>query len=164
VPTPVPLALDPAEDVPMTEHVICPACGSALEAPTSLIGQTIRCGRCEQIFVAQPSTGALVPTAMPVLQPGHYGHYPRPNTADATKGTVSLVLGLLGLVGWCLPIIGLPMTITGLVFGVKGQNSSNRTTATIGIVLNAIGLMLTVFNGALGAYFAVTKQFPTLHK
>jgi hypothetical protein len=68
------------------------------------------------------------------------------------------VLGCIGLVGWILPIIGLPVTITGLVYGVKSKNLGGTGTATLGIVLCIIGLTLSVINAAIGAYMGFTGQ------
>jgi hypothetical protein len=72
--------------------------------------------------------------------------------------STSLVLGSISLLAWCLPIVGLPLTITGLVMGVKGLNSYKQGAAITGIVLNIIGLTLSVLNAALGAYIAVASQ------
>jgi hypothetical protein len=72
--------------------------------------------------------------------------------------TTSLVLGSIGLLAWCLPILGLPVTITGIVLGVKGLQSYKHGTAITGIVLNIVGLMLSLLNAALGAYIAVASQ------
>ena len=67
------------------------------------------------------------------------------------KHTASLVLGIIGVVAWLIPIFGFPTTITGLVFGVKTENTS-------GIVLNIIGLVLTIINASIGAYMGATGQ------
>jgi hypothetical protein len=72
--------------------------------------------------------------------------------------TTSLVLGSIGLLAWCLPILGLPITITGLVMGVKGLQSYKQGAAVAGIVLNIVGLLLSLMNAALGAFLAVANQ------
>jgi predicted Zn finger-like uncharacterized protein len=149
----------------MTYTIQCPACASTLEADAGLLGKQVRCGRCEQVFDARPVNGSTIPIVQPAPHVPRYevGIAP-PRRDEGAKGTLSVVLGLLGLVGWCLPIVGLPITIAGLTFGVKSVNSSNRGAATIGIVLNVIGLILTLINGALGAYLAVTNQHPLLKR
>lgn len=70
------------------------------------------------------------------------------------------VLGLLGLAAWCCPLAGLPVNIVGLILPIKGLPSQQRTLAIAGIVLCAIGLVLTVVNMAIGAYLAATGQHP----
>lgn len=39
------------------------------------------------------------------------------------QSVTSLVLGILGFIVWLLPIIGFPVIITGLVFGIIGRNT-----------------------------------------
>lgn len=68
------------------------------------------------------------------------------------KGVVSFILGIIGLISWALPIIGAPVTIIGLIFGIKGRSSNHKKLATAGIVLCIIGLFATVVNGAIGSY------------
>jgi len=73
------------------------------------------------------------------------------------KAVASLVLGLIGLAAWLLPIIGLPVTIIGLVMGAKGRRSRPGM-AGAGIVLSIIGLVLSLINAAYGAYLGATGQ------
>lgn len=84
--------------------------------------------------------------------------YSIPRQDNSGKATASLVLGLIGLLAWLLPIVGLPVTIVGVVMGAKGRNSSNRGVAVAGLVLSIIGLILTVINAAIGAYLGATGQ------
>jgi hypothetical protein len=74
------------------------------------------------------------------------------------KATTSMVLGLVGIVAWFLPIIGLPVTITGLVFGIKSRNSAGRSKAIAGIVLCSIFLAASVINAAIGVYMGATGR------
>ncbi len=72
------------------------------------------------------------------------------------RATASLILGIIGIIAWVIPIIGAPVTITGLVLGLKSRNSKNRVLAIIGIVLCIIGIVATVINAAMGAYLGAT--------
>jgi hypothetical protein len=78
--------------------------------------------------------------------------------AGGGKAVASLCLGLFGLIAWLLPIIGFPVTITGLVLGIKSLNGPRRGMATAGIVLCIIGLVITTINAAIGAYLGATGQ------
>jgi hypothetical protein len=100
----------------------------------------------------------------PYQPPGHLGYqgYPMPGVDQSGKATTSLVLGIIGMLAWCIPIIGLPVTIVGLVFGIKSMNSSKRGMAIAGVVLNIIGLFASVVNAAIGAYLGATGQHPLL--
>ncbi|MEW6025730.1 MAG: DUF4190 domain-containing protein [Planctomycetota bacterium] len=81
-------------------------------------------------------------------------------TGDDGLVIASLVLGIIGLIAWCLPIFGLPVTITGLVLGIKGLNSSKRGMAIAGIVMSSLGLLFSLANAAWGAYLGATGQHP----
>ena len=76
----------------------------------------------------------------------------------------SLVLGIIGLIAWVIPLFGLPITITGLVLGAKRLNSEQRGLAIAGLTLCIIGLVLTIANGAIGAYMGATGQHPLVNE
>jgi hypothetical protein len=74
------------------------------------------------------------------------------------KANTSMVLGLVGIIAWVIPIIGLPVTITGLVFGIKARHSAARSKAVAGIALCSIFLTASVVNAAIGAYMGATGR------
>jgi hypothetical protein len=74
----------------------------------------------------------------------------------------SVTMGGVGLIAWCLPIVGLPLTITGLVMGIRALNSHHSGKATVGIVLCLIGLVLSLGNAALGVQMAMKGKYPLL--
>ena len=75
------------------------------------------------------------------------------------KPVTSLVLGIVGMVAWCIPLAGVPVTIVGIVFGAKGLSStSDRGMAIAGLTLSIIGLVLSVINAIYGAYLGATGQ------
>lgn len=61
----------------------------------------------------------------------------------------SMVLGICGFVAWCVPLIGYPVTITGLVLGIIGIKKGGRNMAIAGIITSAITLLLTLGNSIL---------------
>lgn len=67
------------------------------------------------------------------------------------KAIASLVLGIIGLIAWFIPFFGYPITIVGLVLGVKGIKSQNRGMGIAGLVLSIIGLVFTLINSVIGA-------------
>ena len=69
----------------------------------------------------------------------------------------AFVLGILSLLAWLLPIVGLPVSAVALGLGVAGRSSSARRMAIAAIVLASIGLALTVINGGLGMYEALRR-------
>ncbi|MEM0913916.1 MAG: hypothetical protein AAGK09_04825 [Planctomycetota bacterium] len=81
-----------------------------------------------------------------------------PTSGGGGKAIASLVLGCIGMLGWCIPLVGLPITIVGLILGILDLKSSKRGIAIAGVILNAIGLGLSIINAAIGAYLSVTGQ------
>ncbi|MBN8681509.1 MAG: hypothetical protein J0L99_02610 [Chitinophagales bacterium] len=81
-----------------------------------------------------------------------------PPDGNGTAGLVSIITGgagcLLGLLGfWCpiLALLAIAAAICGIVFGIIGMNSGNRTLAVIGLILGAVTLAALVF-GILGLF------------
>lgn len=93
------------------------------------------CQKCGMPF--QPNNGAM-------QQPEQKG-----------LSIASMVLGIVGLLAWCIPILGYPVTIIGLVLGIIGIKKGGKGMAIAGMVLSGISLIATVINSALGAYMAV---------
>ena len=73
----------------------------------------------------------------------------------AGAATWAFVLGVVSLLAWFLPIVGLPVSAAGLGLGVASRQSSRRPMAIAAIVLASIGLALTIVNAGLGAYYFV---------
>ncbi|MHB0923603.1 MAG: DUF4190 domain-containing protein [Bellilinea sp.] len=67
-----------------------------------------------------------------------------PESDRSWAGTTSFILGLINLVAWCLPFCGGPLAIIGVILGVLGLKAPNRRLSIAGIVLNAIGLLLSI--------------------
>ncbi|MEM6333780.1 MAG: DUF4190 domain-containing protein [Planctomycetota bacterium] len=74
------------------------------------------------------------------------------------RAVASLVLGCVAMIAWCIPLVGLPVAVVGLVLGILDRQSSKRGMAIAGIVLSAIGLALSLVNGVVGAYLAISGQ------
>jgi len=83
-----------------------------------------------------------------VVFPG--SHQPnRQGTAIA-----SLIIGIVNLLGWCLPICGIPLAIGGIITGVLGLKSTRRGLAIAGIILSSITLFLSIINAIFGVLLA----------
>ena len=68
------------------------------------------------------------------------------------KAITSLVLGILSLICWIIPLFGYPISIIGIVMGIKSKDCETKTLALAGLILSIIGLAITVANSAIGAY------------
>jgi hypothetical protein len=73
----------------------------------------------------------------------------------ATKG---MVLGIIGMVTWLFPLLGLPISIWGLVVSIKAKSAGGGGKAIAGLVLSGIAIALSLLNAVLGAVLAVAKH------
>jgi len=69
----------------------------------------------------------------------------------------SMVLGIIGLVFWCIPILGGPIGIVGLILGIVGRKKGGRGMATAGIVMSIITIVLAVINAIAGVYLQTSN-------
>ena len=83
------------------------------------------------------------------------GFHPPPSEG---KATASLILGILGLFMWLCPIVGLVVGTVGVVLGIQSNKVHRRRSATAGIVMSIICLVLTLANGGIGCYLGATGQ------
>ena len=66
------------------------------------------------------------------------------------RAVAALVLGIIGLLAWLIPFIGLPIQIVGLVLGIQSRKSTKHGMAIAGIVLSSIGILLSIVSALLG--------------
>jgi hypothetical protein len=65
----------------------------------------------------------------------------------------SVWFGAASLVAWVLPIVGIPVALAGIGFGLSDISAAaRRAYARTGVYLAVIGLMAAVANSAIGAY------------
>lgn len=78
---------------------------------------------------------------------------PVPVIVHNTSGSsvLSLVMGLVSILGLLSPIIGVICAIIGITSGVKGRRSTARGLATAGLVLSIIFLVVSLINWIAGA-------------
>ena len=75
-----------------------------------------------------------------------------------SKAMASLVLGIIAVLFCGLPIIGVPVSIIGLVLAMSSKKQGASGLATAGLVLNIIGLVLSVLV-FLSACFLIQPVF-----
>ena len=82
------------------------------------------------------------------------------NEAEAPKeqtglSIASLILGIVGLLAWCIPCLGFVVGITGLILGIIGMKKGGKTMAIVGIVLSGLTLLLSCGNFIAGFIIAM---------
>lgn len=109
--------------------------------------------------IASPAPAAVQSTVV-ATQPAAMPQATYPNPAmpvnavqkdGRSKAIAALVLGVLGLIGWLIPIIGLVLGVLALIFGTTSLSSSKRKLAIAGIVLGVITIGLSIFGIVLNA-------------
>lgn len=107
-------------------------------------------------------TGAITETEFEVEKQKILNNNVNNETATdkkATKAMVGFILGLVGIIAWFLPIIGVPVTILGIIFSALGINSQNRNKAIAGLILSIVFLVVTLINSFLGALMTSTLYY-----
>ena len=71
----------------------------------------------------------------------------------------SLILGIVGSLGWLAPVIGLPVTIVGTVLGAVGmKNKENQGIAIAGFIINTVFVVCSVAKGIIDIVFYLKKS------
>ena len=91
-------------------------------------------------------------------QYNQYGQYVQPVQEKKGLSLASMILGIVGFLAWCLPLVGFPVCITGLILGIVGIKKGGKGMAIAGIIMCSITLLLTLGNSILGAIIAVSAQ------
>jgi hypothetical protein len=121
--------------------------GSDWEATPRPINSTL-----EHLEYSQ-SMSQYPPNSMGYASPGM-----QPNQDPTGKATAGMVLGIIGLIFWCVPLLGLPITITGIVMSKSGLRSSRQGQALAGLIMSIFGLCFSAVNAAIGAYLGATGR------
>ncbi len=85
-------------------------------------------------------------------------NYNAPQEEKKGLSIASLVLGCCGIIAWCLPLLGYPVTIAGIVLGCLGMKKGGKTLAIVGIILSVIFLIATIVNSVLGVMAAMSQM------
>ena len=75
----------------------------------------------------------------------------------SNSGKIGMILGLISIVAWIIPLFGLPITITGIVFSARGLGTNQRGMAIAGLILSILFLIITLINSFLGALLAINR-------
>ncbi|MBN1535044.1 MAG: hypothetical protein JXA20_20415 [Spirochaetes bacterium] len=70
----------------------------------------------------------------------------------------SLILGIIGMLVWLFPFLGFPVSIVGLVLGLRSFELPGKGIPIAGIVLCVISLTFSSVNGGIGCYLGSTGQ------
>jgi hypothetical protein len=161
----------------------CPNCGSDIIEGAHFCDT---CGAPTSIAVPEPSiSDASIPDSSssipppspiyepePVIQPAepdpqpvlHYEVVSPPEEKimginSSSIGTVSLVLGIVGIVFSCVGCGGI-LSILGAIAGFLSLKTSSKKTGTIGLILSGLGLIVTLVFVCIYLLFIFRSAMP----
>ena len=82
--------------------------------------------------------------------------YSQPVEEKKGLSLTSMILGIVGFLAWCIPLLGFPVCITGLILGIIGIKKGGKGMAIAGIIMCAITLLLTLGNSILGVIIGMS--------
>lgn len=85
-----------------------------------------------------------------------YGNVEAAPTEQKGMSIASMVLGIIGILAWCIPCCGYPIGITGLILGIVGRKKGGKSYALAGIICSIICLVASLINSILGAMSAAS--------
>ena len=62
-------------------------------------------------------------------------------------------------IAWILPLIGYPVTITGLILGCTARKNEKNAFSLTGIILSSITLGITLINSIMGIIIALSLYY-----
>jgi hypothetical protein len=135
----------------------CPECGAISTVPT-VAGS-------DDVYALQspPEAGSpfgAMPTSNVASPDNPYQSPEQPSAKPKSNGKAiaALVLGISGMILWCCPLVGFPVTVLGLIFGILAIREQRSTMAIVAIVLSSIGILLTLGNAISGAVMMMAQQ------
>lgn len=76
------------------------------------------------------------------LKQGEY--MKRDQNHDIGCARMGFFLGILSVVGVCIPIVSSVLSVTAIVLGIKGKDTDKRIMAIGGIVLGGLSMLITI--------------------
>lgn len=109
----------------------------------------------EDLLSGQTMTAASVP--------GLFSSYPREAESvhrqiGKNQPTTAMILGFLGIVAWCIPIVGLPVGAFAILFGVRALQTEEKIKGYVGIALGVMCCLLSIANAVLGAIWVSSMK------
>ncbi len=123
---------------------ICSNCGK------QCVDNATFCDGCGRPFAAAPQQPYQPTYQQQPYQPQPPVYPPQnQNVPQAKKTSVSLILGIVGIVfSWIFAIIGHATSIVGIVLGIKEYKETNKIT---GLAVSIVGEVFSIISSIVGA-------------
>ncbi|MCF6765734.1 hypothetical protein L3V82_08105 [Thiotrichales bacterium 19S3-7] len=76
------------------------------------------------------------------------------SAAVTVECVISLILGIVSLIMWSWPYIGMPLSILGLISGVLARRKTTNSMIRIAVILCVIALSISIIYLAATSYLA----------
>lgn len=111
-----------------------------------------------QTITEESPASEVVTTNQPIQKPSGSSNQESPSTKSNFL-TFTIVFGVLSIVVSILSPCGMLFGIIGTIFGFKAKEvTENNSVANTGIILNIVGLILSIIFGILYAILASTPE------
>jgi hypothetical protein len=107
----------------------------------------VQVAAADQVLAKKPLGGdeLFVPPQLPPVPAAPIGISP------------TFIMGCIGLLAWCVPIVGLPLALVSLGVGISNlYRGRNKQFTRTGMYLSLLSLIASTANGAVGAYMGAT--------
>lgn len=136
----------------MDMTTICPSCHGVRHIDAEFAGHDVRCGQCGTIYtaVAAPESGEhqSLHDASPFRRRGNPQIIAAHNRARGS-GVAALVIGIIALLTWWCPPVGLIAGSLAVILGCTSLQSTTRSLAVAGIVLGIASVMFSLGCGVI---------------
>jgi len=122
--------------------MFCQNCGEKIDDEAKF------CPSCGTPAVSAVNIDQAQPSVYPMS--GVSSNQNTNNTQENKMANTAFVLGIISLIAWLIPFIGLPVSIIGLILSNKAQKSSNDGKAKQGLKMSITGLVLSIINFVVG--------------
>jgi hypothetical protein len=80
-----------------------------------------------------------------------------PEQQSSNTAISGMVLGILSIPCACVPLIGFPVAVVGIIFSSLALKSSGRSMAIAGLICSLIGIVLTVISAVIGVAYEFSQ-------
>lgn len=126
---------------------ICPACGAPVKATVpdaTPVDLDTELPPPSPEYQPDPDVPPYQPPAEPVTKVEIVtGPVNTTGTNNSSLGTISLVLGIIGILFSCLGCGGI-LSIAGAITGYLSLKTTSRQTGTIGLIISGLGIIATL--------------------
>lgn len=120
---------------PLAGNSFCQNCGAAITPLTEIC---VKCG-------ARVAIAKVPEVPMAEVKP-----------KSERTAVAALVLGIVSLFAWFIPLIGFPVSVSGIIVSILAiRRKQNKSMYLVGIIGSSIGLVLTIINAILGALLTI---------